>query len=250
LLPIDGEPRLPSDYFPRLFVTGVAATQFLQPYPVAGSQLNSAAAPLLLWAFLCVHDSADGMFRLAPKALSRVTSLGLGKTILGGSMVIVLTITLLRGGTLQQRFPYPPSSLPGATTLHLSPEMEDTYQFLAQNVRKNCDVLFTLPGMGSLNFWSEVPTPNGFNLTAWMRGFSPERQEQILKIMENDPRACVVYNAELVDFWTATAQDLDTSPLSKYILNQMHVVAQRNGYQILVQPHRESPWIFADAGRP
>jgi hypothetical protein len=104
--------------------------------------------------------------------------------------------------------------------------------------------------MGSLNFWSEVPTPNGFNLTAWMRGFSPERQEQILKIMENDPRACVVYNAELVDFWTATAQDLDTSPLSKYILNQMHVVAQRNGYQILVQPHRESPWIFADAGRP
>jgi hypothetical protein len=244
LLPPKDDLWRPSDYFPRLFVTGMAATQFLQPYPVAGSQLNIAAAPLLLWAFVCVHDSAGGMFRLAPSVFKRLLRLGGNESIVGGIAIILAVVFVQRAGWGQD-YPYPPSSLPGATSLHLSPEMEDTYEFLAQNVRENCDVLFTLPGMGSLNFWSEIPTPNGSNLTGWMKGFSVEKQEPILKILENDPRACVVYNAELVRFWTTTDQDLNASPLARYILGQMRVVAQRRGYEILAHPHRETPWIYA-----
>ncbi len=105
---------------------------------------------------------------------------------------------------------------------------------------------FTLPGMGSFNFWSEIPTPNGSNLPGWVKGFSLERQEKILRILESDPNACVVYNAERVSFLTITAQDLDASPLARYILSQMHVVAQRGGYEILVHPQRESTWIYAE----
>ncbi|MGH9597956.1 MAG: hypothetical protein ACRD3K_14275, partial [Edaphobacter sp.] len=52
------------DCVPRVFVASLAATQFLQPYPVAGSQTSIAAVPLLLWAFLCVHDGVNGLFRL------------------------------------------------------------------------------------------------------------------------------------------------------------------------------------------
>jgi hypothetical protein len=244
LLPGKDGPWQSPNYFSRLFVTGLAATQFQQPYPVAGSQLHIAAAPLLLWAFVCVYDAADGMFGLAP-VVGRVIGLAMKESTVG-ILAILLAIVLVQREVWRQPYPFPPSSLPGATSLHLSPEMEDTYQFLARNVKENCDILFTLPGMGSLNFWSETPTPNGSNLTGWMKGFSLEKQEDILKILENDPRACVVHNAELTSFWTATAQDLDASPLAKYILGQMRVVAQRGGYEILVHPRRESPWVDAD----
>jgi hypothetical protein len=47
--------------FPRLFITFMAVTQFLEAYPVAGSQVGIAAAPMVLWAFLCIHDGIIGL---------------------------------------------------------------------------------------------------------------------------------------------------------------------------------------------
>ena len=243
LLSIGGKPWQPSEYFPRLFVTGMAATQFLQPYPVAGSHLNIAAAPLLLCAFFCFHDGADGLFRLVTRTRDWFGIAVSGESVVGGILVVFFAVVMLRSGALTQHFLTSSSSLRGSASLHLPAEMEERYEFLANGLGANCDVLFTLPGMGSLNFWSGVPTPNGLNMTGWTKAFKPEQELKVLQILRANPRACAAYNAELSILWGASPQELEKLPLARYILHEMPVVSRREGYEIHVAPQRNSPWI-------
>jgi hypothetical protein len=235
-----------SDCVPRLFVASLAATQFLQPYPVAGSQTHIAAVPLLLWAFLCVHDGANGFFRLARLKADWLEQTYSKESILGSVIVCTIPLLMHHHGALHRHSYTVPLSLPGASSLNLSMDEVDTYQVLAKDIQTNCDVLFTMPGMGSFNFWSEVPTPNGFNLTAWMKGLSLDQQQEILQILQGDPKACVIYNADLIGFWKTTPDDLEKLPLARYILYQMPKVSRKQGYEIRVHPQRSSPWIEAN----
>ncbi len=101
--------------------------------------------------------------------------------------------------------------------------------------------------MGSFNFWSGVPTPNGFNLTAWVKGFSRERQQEILDILAADPRACAVYNQEMAGGWGDTPEELARLPLARFITLEMPMTSERLGYEIHVHPRRNSPWIGGDS---
>ena len=244
LLPAKGRAWGPANVFPRLFVTSLAAAQFLQAYPVAGSQLNIAYSPALLWAFICVHDGAGGLFFVLRRAGDWIgDNLPRQESILGALVALALIVAMFRSGGWPQSYPDPPSHLRGASSLHLPKNQEDLYESLASNIRANCAVLFTLPGMGSLNFWSGVPTPNGLNMTGWMRAFSLEQEQQILHILELNPKSCVVYNEKLLHFWGSKQQDLDALPLGRYILYTMPEVFQEDGYEIRVNPQRKSPWI-------
>lgn len=169
------------------------------------------------------------------------------QSVLGSLLFVWLILDMLYGGIWRGRFIEPASALTGAHSLHLPRQQEDLYVPLSEEIRANCDVLFTMPGMGSFNFWSEVPTPNGFNLTAWMTEFTPQQEYPILKILEDDPRSCVVYNALLVRAWEATPKDAESSPLGGYIVHNMPVVYERKDYQIRVNPKRQTPWIHTDA---
>ena len=169
LMPVRGGKWSWSDCYLRLFVTSLAAAQFLQGYPVAGTQISIAAAPVLLWAAICVHDGAGGLFRLMPR-VANLAGEGFPKDSLPGSLIVfALMAGMLGSGSLAWRYPYPASRLRGAASLHLPAEEEDRYVFLAGNIAANCDVLVTLPGMGSFNYWSGVPAPNVSNMTGWMR---------------------------------------------------------------------------------
>jgi hypothetical protein len=232
------------DFFPRVFITGLAATQLLQIYPVGGSQVSIAAAPSLLWAFLCIHDGLGGVWRVSEPR----TEAAVQKAIVGGVLAISLGLFLLRDGVWRGREMMPASRLWGAGSLHLSAEDEDRYEFLAHEVQVNCDMLFTLPGMGSLNFWSGLPTPNGMNETAWMKGFSTSGQQKILNLMRGDPRACAIYNPKLANFWGPPPNELMKLPLAEYVIEDMPKVAATQGYEIHVSPRRSAPWIDTAGG--
>jgi hypothetical protein len=248
LMPVRGGKWSSSDGYPRLFVAILAATQFLQGYPVAGSQISVAAAPLLLWAAICIHDGAGGLFSL----LSRESELAgdgfANDSVLGGLIVFALMAGMFGSGSLSWRYPYPASRLHGAASLHFPAEEEGRYLFLAGNIAANCDLLVTLPGMGSFNYWSGVPAPNGSNMTAWMRVFDRERQQRILDLLRSDPRACSVYSASRTRMWGTTVEELAVSPLARYIIVEMPKVAEIEDYEIRVSPRRSSPWTAAVAG--
>ena len=225
----------------------LAATQFLQGYPVAGSQISVAATPLLLWAAICIHDGAFGLFSLLPR-VSKLAGDGFPKdSVLGGLIAFVLMVGMFGSGTLSWRYPYAASRLRGAASLHFPAEEEERYLFLAGNIAANCDLLVTLPGMGSFNYWSGVPVPNGSNMTAWMRVFDRERQQRILDLLRTNPRACSVYNASRMRLWGTTAQELAVSPLARYIIDEMPKVAAIDDYEIRVSPRRSSSWAEAVA---
>lgn len=241
LIPPKGRDWQPSESFPRLFVTSLAAAQFLQAYPVAASQLSIAAAPLLLWAFMCLQDGADGLFNVVRRGKASSVNASLPReSTLGGIVALAFASIMLFIGV--QPYPTPASSLVGASSLHLPKDQEDRYESLVRNIRSNCSMLFTMPGLGSLNLWSGVPTPNGQNLPAWVKAFSLERQQQILQILAADPRSCVVYNQAIAFSRGATTRDFAQSTLASYILNSMPMVFEEDGYEIRVNPRRDSPW--------
>jgi hypothetical protein len=89
-------------------------------------------------------------------------------------------------------------------------------------------------------------TPNGSNLTAWMKGLDAERQQQILDRLQSTPSACVVYNPKQVRGWQTTQEELMALPLAQYILFAMPKAAASGDYEIRVHPKRESVWRSPD----
>jgi hypothetical protein len=226
--------------FSRLFITLMAMTQFLEVYPVAGSQIGIAAAPMLLWSFLCIADGIAGLracslrsYQLPGPPLDAI----LGSTILVAFAGISIT-HLARGHV-------PPVSrgLRGSEWLHLPAAKATQFESIAGNVRTNCSTLFTMPGMGSFNIWSGVPTPNGWNMTAWMHGISSERQAAILDIIKADPRACAILNRRILRMWEVNEDDLAALPLAHFVMTDMPKVTSVGDYEIRVNPRRNSKWL-------
>jgi hypothetical protein len=228
--------------FSRLFITCLAVTQFLEPYPVAGSQVAIAAAPMILWAFLCI---ADGIAGLRIPSFERADDSGkdlpLGGVIGGAILVFYAGVSI--AVSAHNQFPQASTQLRGATWLHLPEEQATQFEAIARSVRKNCNILFTMPGMASFNLWSGVPTPNGWNLTAWMTGISSERQAEILNIIKADPRACAIVNRSIVQFWGADELSVAALPLAHYAMTEMPQMAKFTEYEIRVHPNRSSPWL-------
>src|SRR5262249_44683276 len=166
--------------FPRLFVTYLAVTQFLVPFPVG--HLGVVAIPIILWAFFCITDGIAGLrtFSFKPSGV-------FGKdlrldAVIGSAILVIHTGSIALAARNQFTFPSASTHLRGATWLHLPNEQATRFEAIAQNVGKNCNTLFTMPGMASFNLWSGIPTPNGWNMTGWMKGISSERQAETLSI--------------------------------------------------------------------
>ena len=225
-----------SEWFPRLFVAVLAANQFLQTYPVAGSQMGIASVPILLWGFVCFTDGVDELDGLARRPSSAVCHDAAGAFIL-----LVVAAVMWHSGLRWTGYPFPASRLKGAAGLHLPPREAETYRFLAGTIAANCSVLATIPKLGSFNFWSGVPAPEGSYATASMEPW--ERQKPVLDRLQGDPRSCVLYSLPLLTLRQRTPQQQARLPWAKYALFEMPKAAERDGYEIRMNPHRGSPWV-------
>lgn len=231
------------EFLPRLFITLLAVTEILENYPVVGPQLSVAAGPIILWSFLCIHDGARDLMRRFPDLARSRASMPSAFTLASALLVLCAEAQLLRSGVWRTRSFYPPSTLPGSSSIYMAPSTDKRYTWLVTDIHRNCDMLFTLPGIDSLNLWSGVPTPNGFNLTAWVKGFRADRQQEILNILESNANACVVVDPQRGAEWGTTDSDLAASPLASHILREMPRVSLIDGYEIRVNPQRTQPWV-------
>ena len=244
LLPLALIPRSNWDHnalFSRSFITCMAATQFLEPYPVAASQVGIAAAPMLLWAFVCIADGIAGL-RASARTPFQFPAAWLWLDAMIGGTILVAFAALSVVHLAHSQFPPASTGLRGSEWLHLPAAQATELESISRNVETNCSTLFTMPGMGSFNIWSGVPTPNGWNLTAWMRGISSERQAEILGIMKADPRGCAILNRRALLFWETDEAGLAALPLAHYVMIDMPKIAEFGQYEIRVNPRRSSPW--------
>ncbi len=86
--------------------------------------------------------------------------------------------------------------------MRLPSEATALFRLLALNATAHGDMLFSEPGMLSLNFWSGVRTPTLANVTHWFSLLSPPRQQAIIRSLEAHPRAIIILAREHIDYLT------------------------------------------------
>jgi len=161
----------------------------------------------------------------------------------GALIVLVVGAGMWLSGTRPSGYPNPPSLLRGAERMHLPVEQAEEFRRLAGAIGQNCSVLYTLPKMGSFNFWSGVPAPLEQYATAdWL---SPARNQRTMELLASEPRACALYHRELLDFAQVTPEERAHWALGNYVLEQMPRAMQQGGFEVRVSPRRNSPWLEA-----
>jgi hypothetical protein len=243
LVPRRGGAWRPGEFWPRMFLALLAAGEFLQAYPVAGGQASVAAMPVLLWAMLCIGDGWEGAVSL----LGRSAGMALRPWLAGAAVTACYLAAAIPAHGSFWTYPDAGSRLPGSAGLHLPANVEAGFERLTADLRANCDLLTSLPGTASLNLWSGVPAPNGWNLTNWMQVFTPEQQRRIVARLESSRRSCAVVNHSLLDFWETPRDSLQDAPLANYILLRLRKAEEENGYEIRIRPDRDFAW--SPAGR-
>jgi hypothetical protein len=235
LLPIlylvpSGEQRSVEWLMPRLLLSFIVGFEFLQAYPVAGSQFAIALAPGAAWASLLFFDGSllIGNDSLRLEVFERHAS----RASLGLQIILLF---MMWYSDFDIRSMGPSLDLPGARHVHASEQELVIYRTLANEIAKHCDNLFTMPGMGSLNLWSERPTPNGYNLTAWMTAFTLQQQQDIVLVLKRTNRPCVVYNPKLVEYWMPQGESfLSTSPIARYVFQETRTISSISDYQLRI----------------
>jgi archaeosine-15-forming tRNA-guanine transglycosylase len=60
------------------------------------------------------------------------------------------------------------------------------------------------------------------------------KQSAIVQELASDPRACVVYQQEVAEFW-ASGADIQAKPVVRFIRENFHKVIEGSGYSLLMR---------------
>ena len=205
----------------RLFLMNLAVFQILQAYPVAGSQLTWATFPLLLACYFLLYDGWTSVAE-AHELQPGLAGMGQLAAVAAVSMAMVLFFCdnvglpgLISRFRLNSRL-----MLPGASMLHMAAPQKSRYEYLTSNIRARCDTLVTMPGLGSLNVWSGVAPPTGWNATAWVVLIDNEKQQAVVEALRRSSRPCAVACEGCLKWWL-TGQDINEEPLVRYIRSEL-----------------------------
>jgi hypothetical protein len=235
-IPPGGAPL--SATFPRMLVPALAALQFLHAYPMPGSQLVWGSFLLVLVGGICV---ADGIEDLAAYGSSWRPAFG------GWRATAMLTVVAfgtwlmlqpLRDEAREARAAYRegvPLGLPGTDRMRVIQPLAEQMQDLSGSLRANCDTFLTIPGMNSLNIFSEREPPVELS-GPWPFFFTTEEQQEIVDRVEGIRRFCIVHKPDLLAFWAGFSKNtVPNRPLVRYIQQEFQLLRDFSGYRLLVR---------------
>lgn len=194
-VPLTGASAAPSARA-RSWVAWVFIWQTLHAYPVAGSQMGWGAFLVVPLAIVGAHEAVTAFAARRP-AWRRGLLAG-AMVLLGAGAVVVLAI-FTRQST-RRYFHDEPLGLHGTGSLRLTEDMTSLYRILDDNIRTHGNLLFSYPGMFSLNIWTGRPAPTTANVTHWFSLLDDDQQAAIIDRLEHDPRAVVVVQSYLINY--------------------------------------------------
>ncbi len=150
----------------RWWLAWLFCWQWLQGYPVAGTQTSWGSFLAIPLVFVGVGDLIASARRPRLDVLLLLVA-GVAAYAVGASAFKDYKANV-------------PVDLPGARWVRLEPAEASRYQHLAKIVPANGDVLFTYPGMVSLNAWFDMPAPALAHATHWFSLLNDARQRQII----------------------------------------------------------------------
>lgn len=240
LLPagLDDRKYAPRSKIVRLFLMNLAVFQILQAYPVAGSQAIWATFPLLLTCYFLLHD---GWASFAETHELRPGLPWMGRIAVVAAVSVAMLLLfcdnlpdLIRGFRLSSRL-----MLPGASMLHIAAPLKARYEYLTSNIRAHCDALVTMPGLESLNVWSGVASPTGWNATAWVVLIDNEKQQAVVEKLRQSSRPCAVACEACLKWWLRE-QDISGEPLVRYIRSELVPFTSVGGFELRM-PEKNKP---------
>ena len=203
-----------------LVILGVI--QVLYVYPVAGSQVDFVAVYTIVFAGICLWDS-----------VSWIGSGGVVRMPWGVKFAAVLLIAGVNlaiawdaGRTYES---FSALNFPGAGNVRVEPEKAAALRAIVSRINTSCGTLVTEPGLFSFHLWTGKPSPRGLEDQVWMSLLDDAAQEAIVREIARDPRACVVYQQDLVDSWTH-GTDISRKPLVRFIRENFRTVFEGSGY--------------------
>ena len=233
-LPEKGASRL---VFSRTLLCTTAVIQTLYAYPVAGSQILFVRILLIVAGVICIDDfwswyAAKYDFGFRQHRLLRIA----------GSVALFCLLLGYAYMAYARRKAYhslPALNLAGARRIHLNDQQAREYQWLTRSSVNYCDIQIGLPNIPSLNFWAGMKPPGRLNVDAWMLVLSDEEQSEIERDLSKHPKACAIYNPEVLAFWNRNGRDLNELPLVRYIHDEFKPVGSMDNFVFLVRNERD-----------
>lgn len=210
--------------------------QFLHAFPVAGSQIAWGTFLALPIAAIGAHEAVTWLIKQyrSPSALIPRPAFVAGQCLLAA-----LALGLgWRFASLGQRYLEGSDlGLPGAEIMRLPSESSALFRLLAANANAHGDLLFSEPGMFSLNLWTGQPTPTLANTTHWFSLLSAEKQQAIIRTLAAHPLACIIRQRDHIDFLTRRSF-APAGPLHDYITAEFEPAFTLDDFEFCVRKGR------------
>lgn len=225
--------------FLRLLIPALAALQFLHAYPIPGSQTLWSVFLLVPVGGICI---ADGLAEFSELAIALPQRLGI--LLRAAPLVAVvafgawLGLKPLRneGRAASARYHDSVSlGVPGGERMRTNAPQAEQIQDIVAGVRANCDTLLTMPGMNSLNIFSEEEPPVELS-SPWPFFFTVSEQEKIVEEVKSIPGLCVIIKPDLVNFWALYYGGLPPRrPLVEFMEEDFRTIHNYSGYYLRVR---------------
>lgn len=237
-VPRPDEPATSRARFARAFLPSLAVLEALQAYPVAGSQADWAVVLLVPTAAVTLADGwADLRRWIDLRSPQWLPTLRLAGVVVAVALVARMAVPAWATAAKTAWPAYRDGvslGLPGATWLRVPADQAETLRWVTGELRRNCSIFVSLPGLNSFYLWSQEPPPTGLNTTTWMFLLSADAQQRIVDSIDGIDRVCVLHSPGLVDFWRQS-RPIPDRPLSRYIELRFTPQSARGGYAILVR---------------
>jgi len=218
--------------FVRLLIPSLAVTSSLIAYPVPGSQVLTGSVLFIPCAAICLGDGwgeLDAWWSSADRARAAVPGFGLREALTAlmaaFALATVFEHVLQSDEIFHNQYQGGQAlTVPGATRLRLNALLADDLDALVSTARAHCTVLWSLPGLYSLNLWTGLPTPTTQNggEPFWLT-LDAAQQRQALKAAEASPDMCVVvYNGTLINNYAGPPTP--TLPLIEFLHSDFHLI--------------------------
>ncbi len=209
--------------------------QWLHVYPVPGSQIAWGTVLAIPLATIGAWDAAAWLARrylTAGRGL-RATALVLQLGLLGLAGVTGWRLADIGRRYLDSR----PLNLAGAESLRLPDATTALFRLLVFNAEAHGDMVFSLPGMFSLNLWTGLPTPTLTNVTHWFSLLDETQQQAIIRVLAAHPNACIIVQSEHLQF-LRNHHLSPGGPLYDYVMQEFQPAFEIDGFEFRVHRGR------------
>jgi hypothetical protein len=229
------QPESAGESMPRRMAGSLAILTALMGYPTWGTQGPLSFFLLVPAAMVCTTDGfRHGPWQFQKTKLSSTERKKLWAISCMGLVGILWVGCSYAGKAASVYHRFGPTDFRGTRLLHMPRKQADLYRRILQSARTHGPSFFTMPGLGSLNFWADKNPPTTWNAGNWMMLLNAKEQSKLVQDLEKTPDLCVIRLKPVLNFWIRD-HDISTNKVVRYVEDNFTIVESFDDCDILVR---------------